>query len=492
MFVLRLFRMSLSMVSLILSAKFFGVSMERDLWVLVTTFIGTVGGAVWGPVNETFRAKFIFIKEREGDRVAASRTISLLGWTVLITLAISAVIFAFRTPIVACLSPNGSSAAALSLSATLLMVMLPTLLVNQLNSICISILNAYDIFYVPELVGVISSVLNIAILWFLAPCIGIYSLAVSQYSAVILLLAFVIFYLKRIDLFSLSDGLHLKFSDFKVFLLFALPFFFPYFVGQVNALAEKWLVGMLGQGYISSLDYARQFSTLLQAVLSSVLTTVMVPMLAKAFAQGDKMRFSDVFKENLTVGYAILALAIPLLLGAATPLCEFFFQRGQVSPASLQLIISLTRCYAVAFMGVLLYILVGYSLLASNNGRRYAFWGVLVQALVLVFNISFLHILGVYAFPLSLGLAHFMGALSMAKLLWVDSKERLFLLVGKYMLVVLGISIMLYMFNSYVSLESSFTMLALNVLLLLVLVGVVSPLLDLPLLFYLRRIKEKL
>ena len=66
LFVLRLFRMSLSMVSLILSAKFFGVSMERDMWVLVTAFIMTLGSALWGPVNETFRAKFIFISESDG------------------------------------------------------------------------------------------------------------------------------------------------------------------------------------------------------------------------------------------------------------------------------------------------------------------------------------------------------------------------------------------------------------------------------------------
>ncbi len=67
LFVLRLFRMSLSMISLILSAKFFGVSMEKDMWVLVTTFLLTVGTAIWGPINETFRAKFVFIRARGGS-----------------------------------------------------------------------------------------------------------------------------------------------------------------------------------------------------------------------------------------------------------------------------------------------------------------------------------------------------------------------------------------------------------------------------------------
>ena len=48
--------------------------MEKDMWVLVTTFLLTVGTAIWGPINETFRAKFVFIKEQEGEAKAIMST----------------------------------------------------------------------------------------------------------------------------------------------------------------------------------------------------------------------------------------------------------------------------------------------------------------------------------------------------------------------------------------------------------------------------------
>lgn len=197
--------MSLSMVSLILSAKFFGVSMERDMWVLVTAFIMTLGSALWGPVNETFRAKFIFISESDGKDKALSSAFSLVVFIILITLLLSFIIGIFHDSLGHLLSVSGKSSEGLQLFSLLLIVMLPTLLITQLTSIGISILNAYDIYYLPEIAGGISSIFNILIIILLAPRIGIFSLAISQYMAMGLLLVGVLYYLHKLHVFHLKD-----------------------------------------------------------------------------------------------------------------------------------------------------------------------------------------------------------------------------------------------------------------------------------------------
>lgn len=46
LFILRILRMSMSVVTLIFSAKYFGVSIERDVWILATTFLVTICSAV--------------------------------------------------------------------------------------------------------------------------------------------------------------------------------------------------------------------------------------------------------------------------------------------------------------------------------------------------------------------------------------------------------------------------------------------------------------
>ena len=69
LFTLRVLRTFLSVVTLIFSAKYFGVSIERDIWILASTLLVTVNAAIWGPINETFRTKFIFIQEKEGQNI---------------------------------------------------------------------------------------------------------------------------------------------------------------------------------------------------------------------------------------------------------------------------------------------------------------------------------------------------------------------------------------------------------------------------------------
>ena len=77
LFGFKLLRLLFSLITLPITANLFGVSIERDSWVLVTSFITVIGLTIWGPLNETFRAKFIFIKEKEGDIIALSKTVSL-------------------------------------------------------------------------------------------------------------------------------------------------------------------------------------------------------------------------------------------------------------------------------------------------------------------------------------------------------------------------------------------------------------------------------
>lgn len=484
--------MSLSMVTLVFSAKYFGVSLERDIWILVATFITTIGSAVWGPINETFRTKFIFIKEQEGIESASSKTVSLISYIIGITLLISLAILIFKVPLAYYLSSGNTSSSSIELYCSLLVVILPSMLINQLTQIGISILNAYDIYYIPEVVGAASSIINVLVIISLAPIIGIFSLAVSQYIALLLLLIAILYYLKRLKLFHWRDFQSVKYKDFYAFLLFALPFFIPYIVGQCNAMAEKWLAGLLGEGYISSLDYARQFTTVLQSVISSVLTTVMVPLLAKAYSQNDKKQADLIVRENLTVCFAILAFALPVLFGAASPLCEFFFLRGKVSQESLEIIIRLMRLYSFAFIGVLLYMIIGYALLTSNQAKRYAAWGVLVQLVVLVLNISFIKVTGVYTFPVSLGIAHLIGAAIMSRYLCLDRMNMFYSKIVKYCFVIVSITTVIYFFNLYIEAGTSFVQLMLNVPVLVVVYFIASHWLDVNILAYTRGIYLKI
>ena len=85
-----------------------------------------------------------------------------------------------------------------------------------------------------------------------------------------------------------------------LFFYFALPFFFPYFFGQVNLLVEKVLSGSLGEGIVSAVDYGRKFSEVLFAVLSGVLITMLVPVLSEKHARRKKNRNLSMNSDRFT------------------------------------------------------------------------------------------------------------------------------------------------------------------------------------------------
>lgn len=471
--------MSISVVTVMLSAKYFGVSLDRDIWIMVTTVLTTIGQAVWGPINETFRTKFVFISEKEGESKAINDTLSLLLVMTGMTLIISIILGIFHSHLAKILIPGGITYEALYMFSTILYLMLPTLLVNQIISIGISILNTYESYYMPEIVGTLTSALNIIIIIALAPYMGIYVLVVSHYIAILLLLGGVLKSINKLHLFKLPDLKVIKLNGFWIFFKFSLPFFFPYFIGQTNTLIEKYIAGHLGVGMISSVEYARQFTVILQGVLSSVITTVMVPMLAKAYAKHDRNQFRVVFSENLSFCIILLMLVVPILVGASTPLCEFFFFRGRITPEELNMIVTLTRYYGISFVAIIFYIIHGYSLLASGKGKIYAFWGVLVQIMVLVINALLVRIIGVYVLPLSLGLSHLLGAFIMSLYIDLDNKRLHYFSIFKYLIAVTLTTFCIYLFNILFHFNHSIVKLLFNIPILTALILFSLPLVDL-------------
>lgn len=419
LFVLRLLRMLMSLFTVALTAKYFGVSVEKDAWLLVSTLLSATTMMVWGPINETFRAKFIFIRERDSEDKAVRAAVALFCGVVVITSVIILVLALLHGPI-ARFSASDLSRDGIYWFGSLFLTLLPTLLIEEINNISSSILNAYNIFYLPELVATFTGIGYIAILMFLAPTVGIYALVAGQYMSTVSLTVVLFAALARKKIFSRAQLTSPDFRLLRPFVIYALPFFFPYAIGQLNAFGERWLAGLLGVGNISILDFGRKFTVILQTVIGSILTTMMVPLLARAHSAGDNVDFAAKLNEHLSVIYGIMLLAVPLLFGGAYPLCDFLYHRGTVTAENIAEITMLCRLYAAAFLGVMVYVIFGNILLSTERGKLYAFWGVLAQIAVLGLNLGLVSTLGLIIFPLSLGTVHLLTGIVM----WAKGRVR--------------------------------------------------------------------
>lgn len=473
---IRFFRMLVTLLTLSMVAKYFGVSIERDAWVIILTFFSVLGLAIWGPLNEIFRTNYYILKEQQGEVFAYARSNSLFVLVVLVSCFVGSIIFIFSHQLAYFLDATASKE-KVDLLATLIKFMIPTLLVNQLIALGISILNANDEYYIPELMSVVASLISLILILVLTPILGIYSLVASQYLSILLVLSTVFYLLSSKGIRPLLLG-RLKWQDIRFFLWVAAPFYLPFIGGQLNQLTESWLASSLGSGSLSTLDYARQLFLALIAVLSGVLTTVMVPGLAKSYAQNDSSSFTKVFKESLSVSFFVLSLMVPLLVGAAPVLGNLLYTNNKISESDTLIIIELIRYYGVAFVGITVYLFFGLGLLASKKEKKYALIGLLAQVIVSLINVLLVDDWGLYIFPVSIGVGHLGVGLIMSYYLSVENKLMIFQNMVKYVLVIACITLVLHLINGLVDSFTLLNQLILNGVLLIVLSALFSRFLD--------------
>lgn len=409
LFGLRLLRSAISIVTLMLSAKYFGVSTERDFWLLAFNAIVVINLAVWGPINETFRTQFIFLREREGESESLYRTTSLLLFTIGISTLLVLSLIVFSSAYANLIAPNRTSS-DIALLIFLLHLLAPSLLINQLTLIMSSILNAYNIFYVPEIAGLVSSILNIVCLLVLVPSIGIYSLVISHYLGLIVLLLFLTYQFRQNNINLFKKPIRFRFQYIKPYLLYALPFFLPYFFGQLNGILEKSLASIVGSGTVSILDYSRKFIDIPSSVLLSVLTTILVPILSQKFAQNEIKQFTKEFTNILQLGLLVLGTLLAFFTLASYDIMTFFYSSKNISQQSLHEIATISILYCLGVLSVFVYSIVGLALMSAGKGKIYATCGVTAQVSMMVINYLLYKKLGIYVFPVAWFLAHLIAA----------------------------------------------------------------------------------
>lgn len=446
---LRFLKIGLSLITLSITAKYFGVSVEMDSWIIATSFMATLSLAMWGPLNESFRAKFIFLRETEGEESSMNRVRSLLIYIVVLTLVVSLFLVLFARSIVPYLAPSIDGEAKTGFLA-LLVYLIPLFLINELTSIGTSLLNAYDMFYLPDVLGVVSALINLLSIFFLSSSFGITSILFGLYlSSVVLFLLLFLSLRSSVGLLFYNE-FSVKWSSVKPFVYFSLPFFIPYFISQFQFLLERSLANSLGSGVVSVLNYSSQFKSIIQAVITSVLLTVMVPRLSFGYARNNLKEFNDVLVENIHIIFTILALVIPFLIGAADQITDILFNNGVMTDYIIMEITSLSRLYSFSIIGVMLYLVFGFSLLCQKQEVKYAIYGSMAQIITICVNLIFFESLGIMVFPFSLFGSHLLVSIFMFRNLNLVDKRSLALAIIKYLFLIGALCVVLFLLSDVI------------------------------------------
>lgn len=422
---LRFSKLGLSLLFLLICARLFGVGVTMDSWVFASGLVAAAGMFAWGPVNEIVRSRFLLQAARSSFAEAAQSATRLMRFTALGSVLLALVLW-LAGPWLLPLLYTGADAESDRLVLQVFVLMLPSLVLGQVLALGAAYLNCCDMIYAPECIGVGAALLSLGCVYALGPSLDVYALIVAHYAGLLFsVLGVLVLLLHRRFL---GAELQPAFGPMvRDYLLFSVPLFFSYGAGQANGMLEKALASSLGAGMVSSVNYASQIKSTLQAVVSSVLFSLAVPRLTHAQATGCSLHeFSLVWREVQRVVVLFLLVVLPPFWGGADLITTVLFGASRVSVGQQSLVTDLIRWYLIALFPVALYLVHGSALLAQQKGRSYAVWGVASQAISACCCLLLVQMLGPKVFPVALLFSHGLAAVAMARavggsrLLWID------------------------------------------------------------------------
>ncbi len=407
-------KLGLAVVSLILYGRLFGIGLQMDAWVFASGVVAAAGMLVWGPVNEIARSRFLRHATHDNFAAAAQGATQLLRFTTLGS-ALIAFLLWFAGPWLLRALYSGELPDGELLVLRVFTLMLPSLVLGQILSLGVAYLNCCDVIYAPEWIGVGAALASLSSVPALAPMLGIYAIVAAHYINLMLSVGFVLALLLKRRFLGGPWSRHTN-SSVRDYLEFSAPLYLSYGAGQANGLLEKALASSTGTGVLTSVNYASQIKSTLQAVLTSVLFSLAVPRLTQATSAGTGWpAFAIAWREVQRVVLLYLLVVLPPVWGGADLITTVLFGTARVGVDQMDLVASLIRYYLVALVPVALYLVHGAALLAQQKGRSYAVSGVVAQMISAACCLALLRTYGPQMFPLALLVSHGVVAVAMAR-----------------------------------------------------------------------------
>ncbi|MEZ7497299.1 lipid II flippase MurJ [Flavobacterium sp. Arc3] len=433
--VIKFLKAMFSLFVVILSAKFFGTSEERDAWILGGAVISVLIQVVFGPINETFRTKYVHLREEYSKEEVSNSTDSLITLIIVIGVFISLFVFFFPNILANIFAP-GFTEAQRAVLVLMIKVLVPSLLIIEVTDIWNSMLNAYNSFYIPDIFSFFSIIINILFLLFLAPLIGIYSLVISAYVSSLLLIVIVYreLYLKYNYRFKIVKP---KWQSIKPFVLFAIPFYVNYVFSQTDIVIEKALTSKMIQGSVSVLDYAKKFSDLPVNMLISVVTTVLTPILALAFMKSTLLNMVDETQRYFRMISLMIIPLTALFIVVPNEIVTLVLVRGAFKVENVEPISSVLRWYGLGIFVTAVYIVYSQILIAQKKVHLFSYIVIGTYIFKIIFNISLFRNLGLLTFPISWVLTQFIISSLILYFGIIEFRSRIVSEVAKIYLILL-------------------------------------------------------
>lgn len=351
-----------------------------------TLFTLIAAGALGSAFLPTFTALLV-----KNDRVSAWRLASSMVNLVTLVLSLAAVLATWFAPQIVryLLAPGLAQDPHLfALTVNLLRIQAVSAVLFGLGGLVISILNAHQVFFIPQITAAMYQIGQIFGVLVLARWMGIYGLA---WGVVIGSVLFLIIQLPAV--FKLKGDFTFppggRNPDVRRVIQLMGPRVFGTAIVQLNFWVNYNLGSRMGEGSLISLAYGFMLMLMAQAAIAQSVAIAALPTFSAQYALGqmDEMR-----RSLASTLRAMILLAVPASVGLillARPIVSMLYQRGEFTALTAEMTAWALIWYAAGLPGHSLMEVLTRAFYARQDTRTPVLIGAIAMGLNVIFSFLF-------------------------------------------------------------------------------------------------------
>ena len=390
---------SMTMISRILGlvrdvviAAFIGASANADAFFVafkIPNFLRRLFAE--GAFSQAFVPVLADYKEQgaqDAVKALVDRVAGVLGGSLLILTLITVA----ASPLVAAIFAPGfiSQPEKFQLTADMIRITFPYLLLISMTGFCGAILNSYGRFAVPAFTPVLLNLsmifaATVASPWFEEP---VFALAWGVFFAGVIQLLFQLPFLYRLDLVP-RPVVDIKDEGVRRILKLMIPALFGVSVSQINLLLDTVLASFLPTGSVSWLYYSDRLAELPLGVFGIAIATVILPNLSAHRSASRENQFASTLDWAMR---SVLLIGVPAALALillAEPILITLFQYGALTPSDVDMAALSLRAYSLGLIAFMLIKVLAPGYYARQDTATPVKIGIIAMAANMVMNLAF-------------------------------------------------------------------------------------------------------
>ena len=354
-------------------------------------------------------AEYKNARGEEATRILVSRVATIL----FVAVTCVAVLGIIAAPLIVLVSAPGFTASPekFALTVELTRIVFPYILFMSLVAFAGGILNTFSRFMVPAFTPVLLNVAMILAAAVAAPYFDppVLALAWGAFIGGVMQLALQIPALKRLGFLPRWDWAP-KDEGVRRILYLMGPAAFGVSIAQISLLINTIFASFLATGSVSWLYYADRLMEFPTGMLGVALGTILLPSLAKHYADNDPSEYSRLLDWGLRM---TLMLAAPAAVGLgilAVPLIATLFLYGEFTPHDLAMTRLALVAYSIGLVGLILVKVLAPGFYARQNIKTPVKIALVTLLATQAMNLAFIGPLQHAGLALSIGLGACLNA----------------------------------------------------------------------------------